>query len=131
LALTRPTILGGLGLLLTLLLLQPPWRRRAPVVPLLLLREPLLREPLILIATLVALVPLRALWLVPAPAVLASAVLAPPLLAEALQTPLAPPLIAALRHGHHLREGARERWGNRRTEEIAEGTAPPHLLRRD
>jgi hypothetical protein len=79
LALTRPAILGGLGLLLTLLLVQPPWRRRATVVPLLRLRKPLLREPLILIATLVALVPLRALWLVPAPAVLA-----PPLLAEAL-----------------------------------------------
>jgi hypothetical protein len=126
LALTQTAILGGLGLLLSLLLLQPPGRRRAPVVPLLRLRIALLREPLILIATLVALVPLRAILLVPAPAVLAPAVLA-----EALQAPLAPPLIAATRHGHHLSEVTRERWGNGRPEEIAEGTrAPPHLLRR-
>jgi hypothetical protein len=114
------------------LLLKPPGGRRPPVVPLLRLLDallPTILEALILKTTLVALGALGAVLLVSATTIiLKTTILTPPVLAIALQTPLAPTVVAATRHRHHLHKGAGERRRIREPEERAEGTrAPPHL----
>jgi hypothetical protein len=86
-------------------------------------------EALILKTTLVALGALGPVLLVPATTfILKTTILTPPVLAIALQTPLAPTIVAATRHRHHLRKGAGERRRIRESEKRAERTrAPPHL----
>jgi hypothetical protein len=126
LTLALAAVLVGLRLLLPFLFLKPPGRRRALVVPLLRLRIALIREPLVLKAALVALVPLWPILLVPT-----TALLVPTVLAVALQVTLAPPVITMPSHGHHLRKGARERGWIGKPEEGRGGTrVPPHLLAR-
>jgi hypothetical protein len=110
-----------LGLLLALLLLQPPGGRRPPIVPLRGLGEALLEAGLLV--TLVALVPL--LLLLPA-----SPFLPPAVLAKPVQAALVPPILAPPVHRHHLRKGSLK-WGrgvgSEKSSEGKETIAPPHL----